>query len=70
MNIENEKQCSTQPTALFPNVARCPNKPTRYIFGSPYCDECANEMVEMHKALNIGGVPGLDDITADDLAKL
>jgi hypothetical protein len=48
MRIENEKQCSTQPSQLFPEVRSCPNKPTEYIFGDPYCKSCADKLREIH----------------------
>jgi hypothetical protein len=53
MKIEDEIECSTKPSKLFPEVIKCNNKPTEYIFGDPYCKECANKLREIHAKFNL-----------------
>ena len=44
--------CENGLSDLFPEIKQCPNEATTYIFGDKYCDKCAAELVELHKAFN------------------
>ena len=51
MRIEDAKQCATQPTKLFPGGKSCKNRPSVWIFGDPYCNECARKLIDLHKKI-------------------
>jgi hypothetical protein len=38
--LEYEK-CANGPSPMWPDRPQCPNKPVRYLCGTPYCQECA-----------------------------
>lgn len=50
--IEDETTCANGPTVIFPSVVQCPNKPTKYLFGDPYCDSCYKIYCDIHAKFN------------------
>lgn len=58
MTIDQETKCSTGPSELFANVAQCPRKPYEYIFGDPYCKECADTLRDLHVKMTAATTTG------------
>ena len=40
--------CSTGTSTLFPEIPKCGRPFAQYIFGDPYCKECADELIKLH----------------------
>jgi len=45
---EDDMKCTQGPTEVFPDTPQCLNKPVEYIFGDPYCKECADKLRKIH----------------------
>ncbi len=52
VKVNIKVKCNTGPSELFTDTENCTNKATTYVFGVPYCKECASELVRIHKLMN------------------